>query len=497
MAKKKKFYAVAVGRKPGIYTTWDECKKQVNKYEGNVYKSFTSKDEAEAFMNGYKSTKPKKKIKKLKSKNKTVKIDKSLLNSEQAKALDIMNTGKNIFVTGDAGTGKSFLLTAFLQDNLSKNIVICAPTGIAAINVGGSTLHKTFNISVSESLITPKSNPISKNIKIIKHADILIIDEISMCRFDMFSFIIKCVQKVEREYKKKIQVIVIGDFAQLPPVITNTDRPILEKAWKEIIPDIGSGFAFIAPEWEEMNFTNITLKTVVRQDDEKFVTALTKVKRGLPSSIKFFNKNLDKFDDKKDIKAIHLCGTNASAKLINDKKINELKNKKKKYHSEIIGDVLSSEKATDDILELGIGARVMSLVNSSINTYQNGSLGTIKELKQNSVVVLFDNGITEEIEPYEWEIFKYVIKDDEIEKEVVGIFKQLPLKIAYAITIHKSQGQTYDSVIIDPDCFAHGQLYVALSRCTNLENMYLTKDIQIESLIIDEKTKKFIDKIYK
>lgn len=487
MSKKDKFYAVAIGAKPGIYNTWAECAEQVIYYSGSKYKSFYTRSEAEEYIKRY--SKPKKKTPKS---TPIIDIDKSSLKKDQLVAFDIMCEGENVFVTGDAGTGKSYLLSAFLTEckRQKKNVVVCAPTGIAAINVGGSTIHKVFKIDARNSLMTPKQ-PIKNINNVILNTDILIIDEISMCRFDLFSYIMRYIKKAEKNADKKIQVIVMGDFSQLPPVITSNDAKVLQEIWKDVIPDIGLGFAFLAPEWKKMHFKNVYLEESIRQTDKEFINALTKVKKGLKTSLKYFNTKAKRYNNDDSVNAVYLCPTNRMASNINNYRISKIKNPKVKYVGVTIGSVSTSEKITDEILELAVGARVMSLVNDVEFNYQNGSLGTIKSLNSDSVTVEFDNGKRKTICNYTWEICKYYVDEDgTLQKEIIGTYTQIPLKIAYAITIHKAQGQTYDSIILNPSCFTHGQLYVALSRVKTIDKLYLVKDIPDKALITDPMVKK-------
>lgn len=429
-----------------------------------------------------------------------------MLNKGQKEALKVLKSGKNVFLSGEAGSGKSFVLKYFLEQVAHKNILVTAPTGIAAININGSTLHRVFKVPIEP--IAPSKVPL-KTIEAVRKADIIVIDEISMCRFDCFEYVAKSIKLAEQEEQateneKAIQmgrnpiqlppkqVIVVGDFFQLPPVITEKDRRILENYWGNIIA-IGDGFAFQAPMWQEFGFVTVILEEQMRQQGNMdFVTNLNKIRRGDSSALNWFNDNASK----KAQKGISLCATNKRAEQINIEKSSKIKRKTCTYHAEITGNVLETDKATSDVLELKIGMQVMSLINDSENRYQNGTIGTIKKLGDTTVSVSF-GGEEIEIVPYGWEIVDYKIEKDgnenHVKKIVIGTFKQLPLKIAYAITIHKSQGQTYDSANLYPYSFMPGQLYVALSRLKSIDKLYLAAEIKPEYLITSTDVLKFYD----
>ena len=367
------------------------------------------------------------------------------------------------------------------MEQTRKKVIVCAPTGIAAINVGGTTLHRIFRVPIEP--IAPTHEPSSSQEKVEK-ADIIIIDEISMCRFDAFEYVAKSIRMAERESGRKKQVIVVGDFLQLPPVLPDKDRKVLELYWGE--GEVKDGFAFQAPAWKEFDFRTIVLDEVVRQQgDIDFVTNLNAVRKGNDSALEWFNKNSVKAQEK----AIYICGTNREADEINQSKAAELKGKERVYDAVQRGEVKPTDKPTADTLRLKIGMRVMSIVNSG--GYQNGSLGTVKYMSNECVTVEFDNGEKAEISMMEWSIHDYTVTDGEVKRVEIGAFRQLPLKIAYAITIHKSQGQTYDAVNIDPYCFAAGQLYVALSRCRSAEKMHLRRKIKPTDLITSDDVLRF------
>jgi ATP-dependent exoDNAse (exonuclease V), alpha subunit - helicase superfamily I member len=413
------------------------------------------------------------------------------LTIDQKKAYECMLKGNNVFISGEAGTGKAYVVSRFINEmsQKHKNILVCAPTGVAALNVGGVTIHRCFHIS-SEPQIKTYVTSVSDE---VKEADIIIVDEISMCRVDLFDCMIRHIAKAERETFKRKQIIVVGDFFQLPPVTTKEDLKIL----KEFYKDYDKGFAFESEYWDDLNFDKIVLKEILRQSDNEFIFQLNNARIGNTSCIPYFNIHAkrEKIED-----GIILCARNITAQQINEEELDKINSESKFYESIIEGEVKSSDKPTFDILELKVGARVIILVNDiENNDYQNGTIGTIAALKANGVSVTLDNGKIIKIGMHEWEIESYTIveesrdevKFNKLEKTKIGSFKQLPLKLAYAITIHKSQGQTYDRVNLIPYSFSCGQLYVALSRVKSIEGLCLIENMKKEYLKCDEKVKLF------
>lgn len=476
-----KYYAVKKGKKPGIYQTWDECKKQTNGFSGAKYKSFNSLSDAEDYLN----------INHAQEQSINENTHKQLTRDQQV-AYDAMLSGENVFVTGEAGTGKSFVVNRFIDEmkKKQKNILVCAPTGIAAIHIGGATIHRCFQASLEPQInVRIHTAPVC-----VQEADIIIIDEISMCRVDLFDYVVRVIAKAEEISLKRKQLIVIGDFFQLPPVTTPNDRKVLEKAY----PGYRKGFAFESENWKDFHFQVVALKNVKRQNDMNFIKALNQVRIGNPSSIEYFNANAShKLIDK----GIILCARNDVAKKINEEKLNELPSRAIVYKAIISGDVKASDKPTEDELRLKMNARVIVLINDHEGKrYQNGSLGEIVELNKKGVCVRIDQ--TQEVISFsyhEWVVENYdVVKEsingidyNRVEKQKVGSFQQIPLKLAYAITIHKSQGQTYDKVNLIPYSFDCGQLYVALSRVKSIKGLSLLQRMTKEYLICDEKVKKF------
>lgn len=427
------------------------------------------------------------------------------LTEDQKRALKLLESGRNIFLSGEAGTGKSFVLNEYINRNKTKNMIICAPTGIAAINIGGSTLHRVFNVPISPK--RPGDCNMKPDNAVIK-ADVIIIDEISMCRFDIFEYVIRTIQNAEQLRQNKAdtdafsggqipqlippkQVIVVGDFFQLAPVITSKDKEILEAYWD--MNTMGEGFAFQSPLWAEMDFQTVVLKEIVRQrGSDDYITNLNKIRSGDATGIRWFNETVGK---EPIPNSIYLCGTNRAADEINQKESDALPGEEVVYQADIDGEVQPSDKLTQDVLALKVGMQVMTLVNDVEEGYQNGSLGKVTSLRANEVDVRLNNGKSVTVKVHDWEVLGYEIQEDKLEKIVLGNFKQIPLKIAYAITIHKSQGQTYSSANISPQCFASGQLYVALSRVQSIEGMSLKHDILRSSLKTSRVVREFYDEV--
>lgn len=402
------------------------------------------------------------------------------LTAKQQEALGLMMAGHNVFLSGEAGTGKSYVLREFLS-RTDRKVMVCAPTGIAAINVAGSTLHRVFGIPIEPIL----PSRIAKSQETVEKADVIVIDEISMCRFDVFEFVANSIRKSENNTEPK-QLIVVGDFLQLPPVLTDKDRKVLEEGWGADV--VGDGFAFNAPSWKTFGFRTVVLNEVVRQQGNiDFVHNLNAIRRGNTAALEWFNKN----HAVKMQPGITICPKNAQIERINSTETNKLKTKTKLFEAEIRGSVAPSDKPTADTLRVKPEMRVMTLVNDPEGVYQNGSLGTVQKINGDRVIVEFDEGGSAEIEPYKWSVYSYEIKDDEVIKTEIGSITQLPLKPAYAVTIHKSQGQTYDSVNIDPTCFAPGQLYVALSRCKEIKHLHLLSKIKQEYLLTSKEVLDF------
>lgn len=420
-----------------------------------------------------------------------------ILNKDQLKAYKDLCNLDFVFLTGQAGTGKSTLLRYFIDEMKKKgtNILKTAPTGIAALILGGSTLHRTFKIPIPITERPTENIYISDKLEeLLDLTDILIIDEISMCRLDVFEYVMNIIKKYNSHNPYiPIKVILCGDFLQLPPVL-----PEKEEEAYELIMGTTDIFAFESPIWNDMGFKTITLSEVVRQSEPELVKNLNLARVGDSSCLNYFNT----FVQNSNPEAVFLSGRNKDVKILNKTRNDEIiTNNKFTYKSIVKGEILSSDKPCEDFLTLKVGTRVMSVLNDPNGEYSNGSLGTVKSLSPSSVVVAFDNGNTCYIQKHEWDINKYVVaKKNEDGKQkkylklvTIGSFVQMPLKLAFAITIHKSQGQTYDSVHIDPCCWDYGQLYVALSRCKDPSKFSISKEIKEDYLKANPKVIDFLN----
>jgi ATP-dependent exoDNAse (exonuclease V) alpha subunit len=426
-------------------------------------------------------------------------------------AMQIMeNTVRNVFVTGRAGTGKSTLLQYF-RDNTQKNIAVLAPTGVAAVNVKGQTIHSFFNFRLD---ITPdtagRTRPKKK--EIYKKLDAIVIDEISMVRADLLD----CVDTFLRKHGRKkalpfggIQMIFVGDLYQLPPVVTSRERALFKDHYKSpyffsarVFDEDLFSKALIQIKSFEMEF--IELEKVYRQRDEGFLEILNAIRNNAVTEdqIDRINKRWNPdFTEKKGEFYIYLTTTNALAEKINMDKLSELGAEEYNYQGIIDGDFGVKGLPTAPDLTLKEGSQVMLLNNDSLGRWVNGNIGRIAEIEKGGddadvLWIELPDGEVVDVSPYKWEMFEfsYDKKSSKILSESVGSFTQYPVRLAWAVTIHKCQGMTFDKAIIDigKGTFSHGQLYVALSRCTTMQGLVLKRPIQKTHVLLDWRVVGFV-----
>ena len=402
------------------------------------------------------------------------------------------DSNKNIFLTGPAGTGKTYRLNKYI--NSHENVLVCAPTGIAALNIGGETAHKVFHIPVPAyelpSFAKNKKGAITiAQLNIIANADTIIIDEISMCRNDVFRFIIHVIRKAEKIKGKKIRLIVSGDFSQLPPVVKKTEIKLLKKFKLD-----ESGYAFTTPEWQSCNFKVIALENIKRQNNREFIDILNEIRVGNFIHMKYFD-NFVNSDMSLDDDAIYICGTNAEADKLNQEYLDSITGNAVALQSYKTGHCQAGY--VPDIIVIKPGARVIFTANDVMhNLYKNGTFGIVKYINSDNVVVTI-NDKDQTIYRKTDSIYSYSASSGKLCKKELGTVKQYPFKLGKAITIHKSQGQTFDKVVISPDIFAAGQLYVVLSRVTSPSGLTLLKPILPEYYIVDPTVQKFYKHDYK
>lgn len=414
-----------------------------------------------------------------------------------------LSSGENIFITGKAGTGKTTLLKKIVKtfESQGKLVAVLAPTGVAAKNAGGVTIHSLLRLPISPYVPNVKMKDLYglnlDDIATVKHIDTIIIDEISMVRCDLLDM----VDNVLRYYRKSnaafggVRIIAFGDLYQLMPVVTSKDW-ILLKEWYR------SPYFFSSKVYEAHPFRMITLTKVFRQTDSNFLDLLNEVRNGVVSN-QSLNKlekkyQASKYDKPKD-GVIRLTTHNRLARDHNDKIFNGLPGAEREYNAEIKGFVHYVEHPTNESLVLKKGARVMFVKNdtSSAHSYVNGSLGTVTKCEADCVYVrLDDSGKVLQVTPQIWYFDEYYYNrtTHTLDLRHRGSFKQIPLKLAWAITIHKSQGLTFDNVIIDAGkAFTYGQVYVALSRCRKFEGVTLATPITAEIIQTDPIVKHFMN----
>ncbi len=429
------------------------------------------------------------------------------LNDDFKYALDALEkTDQSLFITGKAGTGKSTLLQLF-RNTTKKKVAVLAPTGVAALNVQGQTIHSFFGFP--PRVITPSeaARHVTRKdlLRLYKNLEVLIVDEISMVRADMLDGMDKFLRINRGNFRPfgGVQVVFFGDLFQLPPVVTRD--PVEASYFSDYYE---SPYFFSAKIFQEPDFQldMLELRKVYRQESRHFLRLLEAVRI-----------NQIDYDDLEDLNERHaphfnemegyitLCARNATADRINQRELTQLETPEFEFLASVKGQFDPGLYPTDAALRLRKGAQVMFVRNDlEDKQFVNGTIGKIIQLSQDSIVVETEEyggkKRTIDVPKIEWEIIRYRASvTGSIETEVAGSFTQYPLKLAWAITIHKSQGKTFDKVLIDlgGGAFEHGQLYVALSRCRTLEGIVLRQPIRTQDIITDERVVAFYEERFR
>ena len=422
-------------------------------------------------------------------------------NTELRTAWDFVeHTGRSIFLTGKAGTGKTTFLKTVVERSSKRNIVV-APTGVAAINAGGMTIHSFFQLPftpfVPGAKIESKFDFGKEKRKLISSLDLLIIDEISMVRSDLLDAIDSVLRRFRDRNKPfgGVQLLMIGDLQQLTPVVTPEDERMLD-------PYYDTPYFFGSKALEQIDYVTIQLEKVYRQQDDMFLTLLNHIREGQPTEadLQLLNSRCQPaFIPKPEEGYIRLTTHNQMANNYNESELRKLVGSAHTYRAKIEGTFPDYSYPTAETLTLKVGAQVMFVKNdpSGEHRYYNGRIGHVTYADDNRLMVYCPGDAeTIDVEPLEWENARYTLNPEtrEIESEVLGKFTQLPLRLAWAITIHKSQGLTFERAIIDASLsFAPGQVYVALSRCKTLEGMVLASQIPPQAIINDERVDSYIE----
>lgn len=400
------------------------------------------------------------------------------------------------FITGRAGTGKSTLLRLWKRSS-RKKMVILAPTGIAALHVGGQTIHSFF--SFPPRMMSSGDFKKLKNRKLIQSLDAIIIDEISMVRADMLDNIDRTL-RLNRQSDEPfggVQMVFFGDLFQLPPIVSeHTEREYLDLHYD-------SPYFFSAHVWDQSKgLCGIELTKIYRQEEQHFLRLLEEIRYNSIDwdTLEAINERYQP-NQPPPKHSVTICTRRYLARSINLKRLNELPGSPNIFQARVTGNFSRSTSPAPPELMLKAGAQVMFVRNDPLKKYVNGSLGEVISISEKTILVkvINDHGATLEVEKNSWDHIKYTINEEgKITTEVTGTFEQYPLNLAWAMTIHKSQGMTFDQVVIDmgSGAFDFGQAYVALSRCTHMDGVYLKRPLKADDIQTDDRIVQYYRKMF-
>ena len=453
------------------------------------------------------------------------------LNKQQKKAFDLALNGEHLFITGGGGVGKSYLLKGIvetLRNFQNKQVMVCAPTGVAARNVDGVTIHKQFNFPVGVCLKSYKNGrmkPLERADRSLKTVDCVVLDEVSMLRLDIVDSIFCSIEKANKDrvskHLKPIQVILMGDMFQLPPIFQDEERKFLEKYYSSkehcVSGELGGGYFFNSIYWKELRAKIVILDEVVRQKDPELIYHLNKIREGKHGFTQYFNNHVcyEKYEN-----AISLYPFIDKVKAENERKLAQIEGREYIFEAQLSGRATEEDCEDKYELHLKIGAKVMFLINDNPDSpnglvkdrpeaytrslFVNGTIGIIRDIHQDDMspedeyitIEILDSEKIIKLKRHTYSIERYEEKDGKLIKKKIGSVTQFPIILGFALSIHKSQGLTLDRLNISPNGFdCPGLLYVALSRCTSIEGLHLEEFIKDEYVRADPEVKAFYDEI--
>ena len=421
---------------------------------------------------------------------------------EMQRVVDLVRQKKNLFITGKAGSGKSTLLTYLRAEIFSEFSVYCSFTGVAAINIGGETIHKFFGLlpqHTLEHVQGPQYNPRSqRTMKVLKT---LVIDEISMVRADLLDIMDHALRRYGPIPEKPfggVQLVMFGDLYQLPPIVTGDERDFFADHYR-------SEFFFDSHALKQVEYEKIELTKVYRQKDKLFVEILDRVRTNnvTESDIAILNQNvIPNFEPEDNELYITLTSTKSLSANINRSKLNELKGTLHTSKAKVTGEFKERDFPTDQFLDFKFGSQILLLNNDQNLRWANGTLARIRRININKdkavetiAIELASNGEEHLLEPHKWEMLRPNYTNRRLRYDVIGSFQQFPFRLAWSVTIHKSQGKSFENVILDLShkVFAPGQMYVALSRCRSLKGVKLKTPICIGEVIVDQRVVEYLE----